>query len=174
METGHGAFLKACFQGREETTVLSSIRPRRLARREAAGHLETIWSHQAGRLPDVLHTKSTLPCDRSLFNPIHTALIDRLRGQVAEAPARNGNVNGLMGKREKYRSVTKRAKRSDLNRQWGSRDSVHRLLGRSLAEFTMNASSDETRTGDLCRDSKVVWRTFNDMEEHGRHRKSWK
>jgi hypothetical protein len=38
----------------------------------------------------------------------------------------------------------------------------------------MNASSDETRTADLCRDSKVVWRTFNDMEEYGRHRKSWK
>jgi hypothetical protein len=30
-----------------------------------------------------------------------------------------------------------------------------------------NGGDDETRTRDLCRDS------FNDMEEHGRHCKSW-
>jgi hypothetical protein len=109
-----------------------------------------------------------------LFNPIHTALIDSLRGHVAEAPARTANVNGLMGKREKYRSVTKRAKCSDLKRQWGSRDSFHRFLGRSLAEFTMKASPYGTRTRDPCRDGKVVWRLSTTWKSTDATASHWK
>jgi hypothetical protein len=42
MERKHGAFLKAHFQGREETTALGSVRPMsfvRLARKEVGGHI---------------------------------------------------------------------------------------------------------------------------------------
>ena len=39
--------------------------------------------------------------------------------------------------------------------------------------FGKNGGDDETRTRDLCRDSQRDTSTFNDMEEHGRHCKSW-
>ena len=51
---GHGAFLKVPIQGREETIVRNSVTPRRLVRREAAEHVETICHPPGWRLPDVL------------------------------------------------------------------------------------------------------------------------
>jgi len=50
---------------------------------------------------------ASLPCRAigRLFNPIHTALIDSLRAQVAEATVRNGNVNGLIANGKNIREL---------------------------------------------------------------------
>jgi len=86
MVIGHGTFLNALPRQRGNHSAKLNQAQEACARRSGRTH-RTMWSHQAGRLPSVLHNKRTLPYEGCLFNPIHiTRSNNRVAGRRPRPP----------------------------------------------------------------------------------------